>query len=127
LPLVVVRAAWEQHLRLEAHEAARHVEIIGGLIESQLVNGLEELIGDAADRDVRDLDLVFAEQVQQQIERTRERFELDDESRSRTQRGGGRESVGERRGASRPLDDPADLVRRDHHYEQIPHKYRRIE
>jgi len=38
------------------------------------------LIGDPRDRQVGDVDFVFADQVEQQIERTGELFQLDDEA-----------------------------------------------
>ena len=44
------------------------------------MDGLEELVGDPRDRDVGDLELLLAEQVQQQIQRAGERVELDDEA-----------------------------------------------
>jgi hypothetical protein len=44
------------------------------------MNHSEELVGDAGDRDVRDLDLLLPEEVEQEIERTGEALQLDDES-----------------------------------------------
>ena len=88
LPAVLLRAARQQHLRLEAHQPAGHVEVVGGLVEAELVDGLEELVGDPRDRNVGDLELLFAQQVQQQIERAGERVELDDEAGPRAERGG---------------------------------------
>ena len=69
----------QQHLRLEPHQPAGHVEVVGRLVEAQLVDGLEKLIGDAGDRNVGDLELLFAQQVQQQIERPGEGVELHHE------------------------------------------------
>ena len=45
------------------------------------MDGLEELVGDPRDRDLGDLELLLAQQVQQQVERAGERVELDDERR----------------------------------------------
>ena len=56
-------------------------EILGGLAESERVNAEEELLADARDRNVGDLDLLFANEREQQIERTGEVLELDDEGR----------------------------------------------
>ena len=52
------------------------------------MDGLEELVGDPRDRDVGDLELLFAQQVQQQIERAGEGVELDDEPGAGAERGG---------------------------------------
>jgi hypothetical protein len=56
------------------------------------VDHTQELIGDTSYRDVRDVNLFFAEEVQQQIERSREGVELDDEPRFGAERGSGRSS-----------------------------------
>ena len=52
----------------------------------------EELIGDPGDRNIGDLELFLAQQMQQQVERPGEGVELDDESGTRAQ--GGRRSFG---------------------------------
>ena len=62
--------AREQHLGLETHQPARQLEVVCRLIESQLMNGGKKLIGDPCDLDVRDLELLFPQQVEQQIERS---------------------------------------------------------
>ncbi len=55
------------------------------------MNHLQELVGDPRDRDVGDVDLLLAHQVQQQIERAGESLEVDDEPGGRQARlcGGG--------------------------------------
>ena len=93
-PLVVVGAPGQEHLRLEPDKPAGHVEIVGRLVEPELVDGAEELVGDPGDRDVGDLELLLAQEVEQQIERTGEGIELDDESRAGAERGGGRVGKG---------------------------------
>ena len=50
---------------------------------------LKKLVRDPRDRNVRDLELLLAQQVQQQVQRTVERIELDDETWPRAERGGG--------------------------------------
>ncbi len=56
------------------------------------MDGVEELIGDPRDRNVGDLELLLAQQVQQQVERPGEGIELDDEPGARAE--GGRRSFG---------------------------------
>jgi len=52
------------------------------------VDRLEKLIGDPRDGDVRDLELLLPQEVQQEIERSGERLELDHKARARTQSAG---------------------------------------
>jgi hypothetical protein len=47
------------------------------------MNTLEELFANAGDRDVGDLDLLIANQREQEVERSREVIELDDEASRR--------------------------------------------
>ena len=70
LPVSSLLIAGQEHLHLEPHQPARHLEVVGGLIEPEMLDRHEELIGDARDGNVGDVDLLFAEQMQQQIERT---------------------------------------------------------
>ncbi len=51
------------------------------------MDGPQELIGDPGDGDVRDLELLFPEEMEQEVERTGERVELDDESGAGAERG----------------------------------------
>ena len=74
-------AARQQHLRLDAKQARRHLEIFGGFVQAERANAQHELLADARDRNVVDVDLLFANEREQQIERTRERWQLDDERR----------------------------------------------
>jgi hypothetical protein len=78
----------QEHLRFEAHQSAGHVEVVRGLIETELVNGLEELVGDARDGDVGDLELLLAEEMEQEIERAGVGVELDHEARAGAECGG---------------------------------------
>ena len=79
LPLVLPEPARQQHLRLDAQQPRRHFQVIRRLIEPQLIDDRQELIGDLGDREVGDVDLVLADQMQQQIERAGKLLQLDDE------------------------------------------------
>src|SRR2546427_9011441 len=80
LPLVVPDAARQQQLRLDAQQPRRHLEVVRRLVQPQLVDDREKLVGDLRDRQVGDVDLVLADQMQQQVERAGELLQLDDES-----------------------------------------------
>ena len=75
--------AIDYHNHLDAQEPRGHFEVIGGLIEAELVDHGEELVGDLRDRQVGDVDFVFADQMQQQVERAGEFLQLDDEASTR--------------------------------------------
>ena len=81
VPLLVIAATRQQHLHLDAQQSRRHLEIFGCLAETQRVDAKEELLADARDGNVRDLDLLFADEREQQVERPREVLQLDDEWR----------------------------------------------
>src|SRR5690606_26834162 len=79
----LIRPAREEHLRLDADQRRRHLEELAGAIEAQALDALdraEELFRDARDRDVEDVDVLLANQVEQQIERALEPLELHDEA-----------------------------------------------
>jgi len=78
-PLVVAEAARQQQLRLDAQQPRRHLQIVRRLVQPQVGDHREELVRDTRDRQVGDVDLVLADQVQQQIERAGELLQLDDE------------------------------------------------
>src|SRR5437667_1705 len=80
LPFVLSQPARQQQLRLDAQQPRRHLEIVGRLVQPQFADHREELIRDPRDREVGDVELVLVDQVQQQVERTRELLELDDET-----------------------------------------------
>src|SRR5436309_3117912 len=80
LPLVVAHVPGQEHLRLDPQQPGRHLEVVRRLVQPQLVNDREELVGDLRDRQVGDVDLVLTDQVQQQIQGARELLELDDEA-----------------------------------------------
>src|SRR6266581_2477385 len=67
-------------LEQPAHQPRRHLEVVRRLVQPQLVDDREKLVGDLRDREVGDVDLVLADQVQQQVERAGELLQLDDES-----------------------------------------------
>src|SRR3989441_3584146 len=52
LPLVVPHAPRQQQLRLDAEQSGRHLKVVGRLIEPQLADHREELIGDFRDREI---------------------------------------------------------------------------
>ena len=56
-----------------------HLQVVGRFVQAQLVDRVEELVGDSRDGDVRYLDLLLTDQMQQQVKWTRERVQLDDE------------------------------------------------
>jgi hypothetical protein len=75
--VLVVR---QEHLRLDVDQQCRHVDVIGGHVEAQLLHGVEitgVLLGDESDGDVVDVDLVLLDQVQQQVERPVKRRQRD--------------------------------------------------
>ena len=80
LPLVVAEAAWQEHLCLDPQQPRRHLQVIRRLIQSEVVDDSEKLIRDLGDGQVGDIDLVLMDQVQQEIERSRELLELDDKT-----------------------------------------------
>ena len=79
LPRQVVAPARQQQLRLDAQEPRGHLEVLRRLVEAEGVHRVEELVGDARDRDVPDVDLLAADQVQQEVERAGVPVERDDE------------------------------------------------
>jgi hypothetical protein len=102
-PALVILAPREQQLGLEPQQPAGHFEVIRRLIEAEIVHHGQKLVGHSRNRDVRDIDLLLAEQMQQQVERTREALQLHDEpGTGRVSRSGPRSSrqcFGERFGA----------------------------
>ncbi len=70
----------EQEPAFDHHEGRGHHEEIAGEIEVQHAHHVEVvhvLVGDADDGDVVHVDLLFLDQVQEEVERTLEDFELD--------------------------------------------------
>ena len=62
-------------------EPRGHLEILGRFVQAERADARDELLADARDRDVVDVDLLFANEREQQIERPGERRQLDDERR----------------------------------------------
>jgi hypothetical protein len=91
LPVVVVQPARQQHLGLDAQQPGGHFEIVGRLVQAQVVNDGEELIRDLGDRQIGDVQLVFTNEVEQEVERPGELLELDNESRGVAKDRGGHE------------------------------------
>src|SRR2546426_511788 len=79
-PLVVAQAPRQEHLCLDPQQAGGHLEIVRRLIEPQLADHGQELVGDLRDGQVGDVDLVLADQMEQQVERAGELLQLDDEA-----------------------------------------------
>ncbi len=70
----------QQHARLDLDQHRRHQQIFGREFEiglAQLVDVAEVLHGDIRHRDVEHVEVLLADQVQQQIQRAFERFEED--------------------------------------------------
>ncbi len=68
----------QQHARLDLGEQRGHHEILGGefpLQRGHQLDVLHVLAGDLGDFDVEDVEVLAADQIQQQIERTFERLE----------------------------------------------------
>ena len=75
-----IRIGREQHLRFDVNQRRGHHQKIARDGDVQLLHQLEigqVLFGDARDRDVVDVDLVFLDQVEQQIKRPLEDLEFD--------------------------------------------------
>jgi hypothetical protein len=69
-----------QHLRLDVDEGGRHHHELAGHVEVHLLHQVQVLhvpARDGRDGDVVDVDLVAADQVQEQVERTLELLQLD--------------------------------------------------
>jgi hypothetical protein len=78
--LVLAAAAREEHLRLDTHQDRGHLEELAGALELEPLGAAdrdEELLGDLGDRDVEDVDVLLADQVQQQVERAVEALQVD--------------------------------------------------
>ena len=74
----------QQQARLEVGEPGRHHQVVGGEFEPQLARLLDEgevLVGQRQDRDLGQIDLLLARERQQQIERTLETLDVDDQRR----------------------------------------------
>ncbi len=78
-----VAAPRQEHLRLDAHERRGHLQELAGPLQAQVpldsLDRRDELTRDLRDRDVEDVDVLRADQVEQQVERALERLEVDDE------------------------------------------------
>src|SRR5207244_12173267 len=91
LPFAVPRTAGQECLRLDPQQTGGHLQVVRRLAQAQVADHAQELIGDLRDREVGDVELVLADEMQQQIERARELLELDDEAGLVHGAGGGRQ------------------------------------
>jgi len=66
-------------VRLDAQQPCRHLEVIRRLVQLKRANAQQELFRDPRDGNVVDVDLLFADQRQQQVERPGEGGQLDGE------------------------------------------------
>src|SRR5207248_10010560 len=73
----------EQELSFYPKEPRGHLEVFRGLVQLQRPNPLDELLRDASDRDVIDVDLFFPDKREEQIERTGKLRQLDREGAAR--------------------------------------------
>ena len=72
--------ARQQHARFDLGQDRGHHQVFGGELEAHLVHRLDVvdvLARDLGDRDVEDVEVLAADQVQQQVQRTFERIEDD--------------------------------------------------
>jgi hypothetical protein len=72
--------ARQQHARLDLGQDRGHHQVLGGQLEAQVlqhVDVVDVLAGDLRDRDVEDVQVLPADQVQQQVERALEGLEDD--------------------------------------------------
>ncbi len=70
----------QQHAALDLDQHRRHQQVLGGQFEIALADLLdvgEVLLRDLRHRDVEDIEVLLADQVQQQVERSFERLEED--------------------------------------------------
>src|SRR6266702_1745297 len=79
-PLVVAQAPRQEHLYLDPQQPSGHLEIVRRLVQPQLADQGQELVGDLRDGQVGDVDLVLVDQMEQQVERAGELLQLDDEA-----------------------------------------------
>jgi hypothetical protein len=66
--------------RLQVAQGRRHHQVLAGDVDVEALHGvevLEVLLGDEGDRDVEDLELVLAHQVQEQVEGALEHIDRD--------------------------------------------------
>ena len=70
--LLVLRLLWEEHLALDVGQRRRHHEVLARDVEVQLLHHrhiLQIALGHERDRQVENVQLVLADQVQEQVER----------------------------------------------------------
>jgi len=75
-----LRIARQQHTRLDVDQRGCHVDKLGAEVEIQLprfVHVFEVLRGYGRDRDIFDIDLLLAYEVEQKIQRTLIPFQVD--------------------------------------------------
>ncbi len=75
-----VQATWQQHLRFYAHERGCHFQKFTGQVQTEvlnLANRQQKLLGDLCNRNIENIDILLANQMQQQIERTLETIQLN--------------------------------------------------
>jgi hypothetical protein len=96
---------WQQHARLDLDEHRRHQQVLGGQLEvvlADLIDVGQVLARDVGQRDVEDVEVLLADQVEQQVERALEGVEEDLEGIGRDVQVGGH---GEQRLAIQPRHD----------------------
>ena len=82
-PRVVVLVARQEQLRLDAQEPGRHLQVLCRLVDPERLDPRQELLGDARDRDVVDVDLLVADQREQETKRPLDLLQFDDEGFTR--------------------------------------------
>ena len=79
---LVVDPARQQHAGLDPDQRRRHLQELPRpvqVVRLHAPDGVEELVGDLRDGDVEDLDVLRADQVQEEVQRAVESLQLDDE------------------------------------------------
>jgi hypothetical protein len=79
LPIVALTPR-QEHLRLDAQQPRRHLEIVRRLVEPERPDAHQELFRNSRDRDVVNVHLLVANERKQEVEWSGERPQLDDES-----------------------------------------------
>ena len=72
----------QEHLGLDVDEPRRHLDELTGVVQIlglDPFDGRQELTCDPGNRDLEDIDVLLADEVQQQVERPLEALDVDDE------------------------------------------------
>ena len=76
-----IDASRHQHLRLDADQQCGHLEELARAVQPEaayVAHGEQKLLCDLRDRDIEDVDVLLADQMQQQLDRAGETLQLDE-------------------------------------------------